>query len=72
MISKQSTIPGSRRLEKLAYFTFHFWHKSLVLDDVKRIAELSIKFCVKEFGILGESKHRPTRTLVHISGGQDP
>jgi len=54
MISKHSTIPvpGSLQAPLKISFTFHFWHKSYILDDVK-LAELSDNsFWMKEFDIL--------------------
>ena len=42
MISKRSTIPvpDSLQVPRNISFTFHFWGKSFIVDDVK-LAELS-------------------------------
>jgi len=54
-------------------FTFHLWHKSFVLDDMK-LAELSSSnFEWNGVAFLGGSKHTLTLLLSYIfSGHQDP
>ena len=64
MISKHSTIPFPVGASKKISFTFHFWHKSFIPDDVKH-AELlpNNSFEWKNVTIFGGQKSKHTLTL---------
>ena len=51
-------------------FTFYFWHKSFILDDVKLADVVQQQFWMKECDILGGQNI--LWPLLHIFRGQDP